>query len=32
MLCERSMQELIEAEATEGIGAAPGEHSEKRAT
>jgi transposase-like protein len=26
------LQELIEAEATEAIGAAPGEHSDRRAT
>ncbi|WP_405976588.1 IS256 family transposase [Streptomyces sp. NBC_00988] len=32
MLCERILQELIEAEATEVIGAAPGEHSDQRAT
>ncbi|MFG2376429.1 IS256 family transposase [Streptomyces sp. NPDC048504] len=32
MLCERILQELIEAEATEAIGAAPGEHSDQRAT
>ncbi len=28
--CERIPQELIEAEATEVIGAAPGEHSDRR--
>ncbi|MFD5255274.1 transposase [Streptomyces bobili] len=32
VLCERILQELIEAEATEVIGAAPGEHSDKRTT
>ncbi|MFD4878933.1 IS256 family transposase [Streptomyces sp. NPDC058420] len=32
MLCERILQELIEAEATETIGAAPGEHSSQRTT
>ncbi|MFE6553953.1 IS256 family transposase [Streptomyces sp. NPDC057746] len=32
VLCERILQELIEAEATEVIGAAPAEHSEKRTT
>lgn len=32
VLCERILQELIEAEATEVTGAAPGEHSEKRTT
>jgi putative transposase len=32
VLCERILQELIEAEATEAIGAAPGEHSDQRAT
>jgi len=32
MLCERILQELIEAEATETIGAAPGEHSSERTT
>ncbi|WP_369394502.1 hypothetical protein AB5J72_48490 [Streptomyces sp. CG1] len=28
MLCEHILQELIETEAAEAIGAAPGEHSE----
>jgi transposase-like protein len=32
VLCERILQELIEAEATEAIGAAPGEHSDQRTT
>lgn len=32
MLCERILQELIEAEATEAIGAAPREHSDQRTT
>jgi transposase-like protein len=32
VLCERILQELIEAEATEAIGAAPGEHSTQRTT
>lgn len=32
MVCERILQELIEAEATDGIGAAPHEHSDKRTT
>ncbi|MFJ2262626.1 transposase [Streptomyces sp. NPDC087844] len=32
MLCERILQELIEVEATEAIGAARGEHSETRTT
>ncbi|GGZ95342.1 transposase [Streptomyces echinoruber] len=32
VVCERIPQELIEAEATEVIGAAPGEHSGKRTT
>lgn len=31
MLCERILLELIEAEATDAIGAAPGEHSDQRA-
>jgi len=30
VVCERILQELIEAEATEVIGAAPREHSETR--
>ncbi|MEV7192254.1 IS256 family transposase [Streptomyces sp. NPDC093510] len=32
VLCERILQELIEAEATEAIGAAPREHSSERTT
>jgi hypothetical protein len=32
VLCERILQELIEADATEVIGAAPGEHSDQRKT
>ncbi|MER6272515.1 transposase [Streptomyces sp900105755] len=32
VVCERILQELIEAEATEMIGAAPREHSETRTT
>ncbi|GGN44921.1 hypothetical protein GCM10011578_096330 [Streptomyces fuscichromogenes] len=32
VVCERILQELIEAEATEVIGAAPREHSEARTT
>ncbi|MFG2794187.1 transposase [Streptomyces sp. NPDC048419] len=32
VVCERILQELIEAEATDVIGAAPGEHSDKRTT
>ncbi|WP_405987933.1 IS256 family transposase [Streptomyces sp. NBC_00986] len=32
VVCERILQELIEAEATEAIGAAPREHSETRTT
>jgi hypothetical protein len=32
VLCERILQELIEAEATEAIGAAPREHSSERST
>jgi transposase-like protein len=32
VLCERILQELIEAEATEAIGAAPGEYSDQRIT
>jgi len=32
VVCERILQELIEAEATDVIGAAPREHSETRAT
>lgn len=32
VLCERILQELIEAEATEAIGTAPGEHSDQRTT
>lgn len=32
VLCERILQELIEAEATEAIGAAAGEHSAQRTT
>ncbi|MEU7061548.1 IS256 family transposase [Streptomyces sp. NPDC046197] len=32
VVCERILQELIEAEATEMIGAAPGEHSQTRTT
>jgi hypothetical protein len=32
VVCERILQELIEAEATEVIGAAPREHSETRTT
>ncbi|MFE4756505.1 transposase [Streptomyces sp. NPDC056704] len=31
-MCGRILQELIEAEATEAIGAAPGEHSDRRTT
>ncbi|MFB7338410.1 transposase, partial [Streptomyces adustus] len=32
VVCERILQELIEAEATEMIGAAPGAHSDRRTT
>ncbi|MDH6581522.1 putative transposase [Streptomyces sp. SAI-133] len=32
VVCERILQELIEAEATDMIGAAPGEHAETRTT
>lgn len=32
VLCERILQELVEAEATEAIGAAPREHSSERTT
>jgi hypothetical protein len=32
VVCERILQELIEAEASDMIGAAPGEHSDKRTT
>jgi putative transposase len=32
VVCERILQELIEAEATDVIGAAPGEHTDKRTT
>ncbi|MCQ4043311.1 transposase [Streptantibioticus rubrisoli] len=32
MLCERILHELSEAEATEAIGAVPGEHGEQRTT
>ncbi|MEV6758245.1 transposase [Streptomyces sp. NPDC051214] len=32
VLCERILQELIEAEATEAIGAAPREHTSERTT
>ncbi|MFE2584850.1 IS256 family transposase [Streptomyces sp. NPDC059378] len=32
VVCERILQELIEAEATEMIGAGPGEHSDRRTT